>query len=186
MLMYALGFDAKSAIPLNLIVSLVTLALSMLVGSRAVSAMAVLPFLPEIIVLAAGGIVSAFYGARLVQGLPSKHLVRVIAILLAGLGIMMLVEVARPFSYGGIVPAPPPLTSLISLGVVLSGQRYWRLGTVPTGRGVQRNAGAMSAGSIVGAVLGGLAISIAPVPLLKALLGWVLIPAAAKTVASLR
>jgi hypothetical protein len=33
-----------------------------------------------------------------VQGLQSKHLVRVIAVLLAGIGIMMLVEVTRPFS----------------------------------------------------------------------------------------
>jgi uncharacterized protein len=32
-LMYGIGFDAKSAIPLNLIVSLVTLAFSMLVGA---------------------------------------------------------------------------------------------------------------------------------------------------------
>ena len=44
----------------------------------------------------------------------------------------------------------------------------------------------MIAGSIVGAVLGGLAVGIAPVQFLKALLGCVLIVAAAKTVASRR
>jgi hypothetical protein len=32
--MYAIGFDAKAAIPLNLMVSFVTLALSMMVRSR--------------------------------------------------------------------------------------------------------------------------------------------------------
>jgi hypothetical protein len=41
--MYAIGFDAKSAIPLNLMVSLMTLAFSLLARSRAVSATAILP-----------------------------------------------------------------------------------------------------------------------------------------------
>jgi uncharacterized membrane protein YfcA len=229
-LMYAIGFDAKSAIPDNLVVSLVTLAFSMLVRSRVASATAILPFFPEIIGLAAGGMVSAFYGARLVRGLQSGHLVRIIAVLLAGIGTMMLVEVARPFSYAAVVPAAPAAhvavgfvigiglvgsilgvaggelliptlmfvfgasiktagsaSILISLGVVLSGLwRYWRLGLVPTGRGAQRITGAMSAGSIVGAVLGGLAVGIAPVSFLKVLLGCVLIAAAAKTAASRR
>ena len=35
-LMYGIGFEAKSAIPLNLMVSLVTLAFSMIARSRAV------------------------------------------------------------------------------------------------------------------------------------------------------
>src|SRR5258708_5832829 len=76
-LMYAIGFDAKAAVPLNLMVSLVTLAFSLIVRSRAVSATAVLPFLPEVIGLAAGSILSAAYGARLVQRLASKHLVQI-------------------------------------------------------------------------------------------------------------
>src|ERR1700726_446686 len=65
-LMYAIGFDAKSAVPLNLLVSLVTLAFAAITPSRAVSLGAVVPHLPEILGLAAGGIVSAFYGAHLV------------------------------------------------------------------------------------------------------------------------
>jgi uncharacterized membrane protein YfcA len=44
----------------------------------------------------------------------------------------------------------------------------------------------MSAGSIVGAVLGGLAVAYAPIVFLKVLLGCVLIAAATKTIASNR
>jgi uncharacterized membrane protein YfcA len=177
-----------------------------------------------------GGIVSAFYGARLVRSLTSARLIQIIGLLLAGLGCLMLAEVAHPFSYAGLVPdsqlahlaiggfvglgiglvssmlgvaggelliptmmfifgvdikTAGSASILISLGVVLSGLwRYWRLGSIPSGRGVARIAGAMGAGSIIGAVLGGLAVPFAPVALLKVVLGFVLLAAAAKTIAS--
>jgi uncharacterized protein len=60
-LMHGIGFGAKSAVPLNLMVSLVTLAFALTVRSRAVSLTAIVPHLPE---ASAGGIASAFYGAR--------------------------------------------------------------------------------------------------------------------------
>jgi uncharacterized membrane protein YfcA len=231
-LMYAIGFDAKSAIPLNLMVSFVTLTLSMMVRSRAVSMTALVPYGPEIVGLALGGVVSAFYGAPLVRSLTSERLVQIIGVLLAGVGCLMLLEVAHPFGYAAIVPDSqlthlatgaaiglgiglvssmlgvaggelliPTLmfmfgadiktagsaSILISLGVVLSGLwRYWRIGGLPGGRGVVRITGAMSAGSVVGAVLGGLAVAFAPVAFLKVLLGCVLLAAAVKTIASHR
>jgi uncharacterized membrane protein YfcA len=49
------------------------------------------------------------------------------------------------------------------------------------GRGAQRITAAMGAGSIIGATLGGLAVTYAPVAFLKALLGGVLLAAAGKT-----
>ena len=226
-LMYGMGFDAKSAIPLNLLVSLVTLAFSLAVRSRSVSAAEILPFLPEIVGLAAGGILSAFYGAKLVQRLQSRYLIRAIAILLGGIGLMMIGEVVRPFGHAAVVPDAPAAhvvigfamgigiglvssilgvaggellipalvfvfgagikaagsaSILISLGVVFSGLwRYWRLDAIPQGRGIQRITGAMAAGSVLGALFGGLAVAYAPVEFVKILLGCVLLAAAAKT-----
>ena len=58
---------------------------------------------------------------------------------------------------------------------------YWRLDAIPSGRGIQRLISAMTLGSIVGALLGGSAVSVAPVAFLKVLLGCVLIGAAGKT-----
>jgi uncharacterized protein len=231
-LMYGIGFDAKSSIPLNLMVSLVTLALSAMVRSRVMSVNAIAPFLPEVIGLAAGGIASASYGARLVQRLTSKRLVQTIGALLAGIGVLMLAEVAYPFQSVAVLPNSPAAhlavgfaigigiglvssmlgvaggelliptlvfifgadiktagsaSILISLGVVLMGLwRYWRLGAIPTRRGVRRIISAMSAGSIIGAAIGGAAVAYAPVAFLKILLGCVLIAAAGKTIASRR
>lgn len=226
-LMYAIGFDAKGAIPLNLMVSVLTLAFSFIVRSQAVSTSAILPFLPEVVGLAAGGILSAAYGPRLVKQLTSRHLMQIIGVLLAAIGMLMLVEVAHPFAsvvllrdalgarvtvgfaigigiglvssllgvaggelliptlmfiFGADIKTAGSASILISLGVVVSGLwRYSRLGMIPCGRGVQRMTGAMSAGSIIGALLGGLAVAYAPAAVLKALLGCVLIAAAGKT-----
>jgi uncharacterized membrane protein YfcA len=107
--MYGIGFDAKSAIPLNLMVSLVTLAFAMIVRSRAVSADALLPYLPEVIGLSIGGIVSASWGARLVKHLANKHLVHIIGALLASIGVLMLAEVALSFQHAPLLPPSPAI-----------------------------------------------------------------------------
>ena len=228
-LMHGIGFDAKSAVPLNLMISLVTLTFALLSRSGAVSLMAIVPHLPEVAGLAIGGMASAAYGASLVRRLSGEWLVRLIAFLLIGIGALLLWEAIFPFRFA---PALPPLTTvhllagivigvgvglvgsvlgvaggelliptlififgaeiraagsasiLISLGIVLTGLwRYWRSNAIPQGRGIQRITFAMSAGSIVGAMLGGFAVAYAPIGFLKLFLGCVLIAAAAKTIA---
>jgi uncharacterized membrane protein YfcA len=86
------------------------------------------------------------------------------------------------FVFGADIRTAGSASILVSLGVVLSGLwRYWRMGAIPRGRGVRRVTSAMGAGSILGAILGGLALGYAPIEFLKLLLGGVLIAAAAKT-----
>ena len=226
-LMYGIGFDARSAVPLNLLTSLVTLAFALAIRSGAVSLAAVVPYVPEMIGLLAGGMASAFYGAQLVKRLSDRRLVRLIAALLAALGLLLMTEAILPFQSGDLLPPGvavhvaigaviglgvglvssvlgvaggelliPALvlifgadiktagsaSILISLGVVSIGlYRYWRAAAIPCGRGPQRIATAMAAGSIIGATIGGLAVAYAPVAFLKLLLGCVLLAAAAKT-----
>jgi uncharacterized membrane protein YfcA len=103
-LMHAVGFEAKSAVPLNLMVSLITLTFPMVTRSRAVPLNDVASYLPEVFGLAAGGILSAYHGARLVQALSTRRLVQIIGVLLAGIGCLMLLEVAHPLHY--IKPLP--------------------------------------------------------------------------------
>ena len=228
-LMHSIGFDAKSAVPLNLLVSAVTLGFAIASRSWVISPTAIIPHLPEVSGLALGGIASAFYGTRLVKTLNTKRLVQLIACLLAVIGGLLILEAVSPLQHADFLPANQAIhfgvgvafgvgiglvssvlgvaggelliptllfifgadirtagsaSLLIAVGFVLTGLwHYWRIGAIPQGRGVQRITAAMSAGSILGAIVGGLAVAYAPVEGLKLLLGIVLIGAAAKTIA---
>jgi uncharacterized membrane protein YfcA len=106
-LMYSVGSDARSSVPLNLLTSLVTLAFALAVRSGAVSLGAVLPLLPAMVGLLVGGMASAFYGARLVSRLSNVHLVRLIAVLLGTIGLLMTAEAFLPFQSGDLLPPSP-------------------------------------------------------------------------------
>ena len=60
-LMHGIGFETKSAVLLNLTVSLVTLPFAMISRSGAVSLVAVVRHLPEVAGLALGGMASAVF-----------------------------------------------------------------------------------------------------------------------------
>jgi uncharacterized protein len=229
-LMHAIGFDARSAVPLNLIVSFITLSFALATRWHAAPLAAAAPHSPEIAGLAIGGMASAIHGARLVRLISNRRLIMLIAALLGAIGILLLLEAALQFQNVSVIPDGASIrflaglaiglviglvasilgvaggellipslmfvfgldiktagsaSALISLVIVAAGiGRYWRLDAIPKGYGVRRIILAMGAGTIVGVVLGGLAVAVAPVELLKLALGCVLIAAAAKTVSS--
>jgi uncharacterized membrane protein YfcA len=225
-LMYVVGYSARTAVPLNLAVTLVTLTFALVVRSGAVSVAALVPYLNELAGLAVGGVASSFYGTRFVTAIKSEHLIKTIAALLAALGVLILFEVAYPLQYAQVIPAgavfhfgaglalgiiiglvssilgvaggellvPTMMfifgadiktagtaSIVISVCVVTSGLwRYWRSGAVEVRLGARRIISAMSAGSVIGAALGGMVVGFAPVATIKAVLGFALIAAAAK------
>jgi uncharacterized protein len=103
-LMHAIGFDARSAIPINLATSLITLAFALVFRSATIAPSSLVPHLPEIVGLAVGGIVSAFYGASVVKRLSDRRLVGLIAVLLAALGLLLIVESIFPFERTALLP----------------------------------------------------------------------------------
>jgi uncharacterized membrane protein YfcA len=89
------------------------------------------------------------------------------------------------FIFGADIKTAGTASIVISVCVVTSGLwRYWRLGAIETRLGARRIVSAMSAGSLIGAALGGIAVGFAPVGAIKAILGCVLIAAAAKVAVS--
>jgi uncharacterized protein len=91
------------------------------------------------------------------------------------------------FIFGADIKAAGTASIVISVCVVISGLwRYWQSGAIETRLGARRIVLAMSAGSLIGAGLGGLAVGFAAVGAIKAVLGFVLIAAAAKVAVSKR
>jgi uncharacterized protein len=89
------------------------------------------------------------------------------------------------FVFGADITTAGTASIVISVCVVISGLwRYWRLGAIEMRLGARRIVSAMSAGSLVGAAFGGIAVGFAPVVAIKALLGCVLIAAATKVAVS--
>jgi uncharacterized protein len=89
------------------------------------------------------------------------------------------------FVFGADIKTAGTASIVISVCVVASGLwRYWRLGAIETTQGPRRIVLAMSAGSLIGVALGGLAVGVASVAAIKAILGCVLIAAAAKVALS--
>ena len=221
-----IGFPARVAIPLNLLVSLVTLTFALVVRNQAVPLSTVMPHVPEMVGLAVGGILSAAGGARLVTRLGDRHLTLSMAALLAAIGALLLVEALVPFHrsafsmdsvilrvgsgaligllvgvvssmlgvaggelliptlvflFGADIKVAGTASVLISLLIVATGLwRYHRSGALMMRGGVPRIAASMSAGSVVGAALGGVAVAFAPTVLVKFVLGVVLLASAAK------
>jgi uncharacterized membrane protein YfcA len=116
-LMYGIGFDARSAVPQNLLMSLITLTFSLAIRSSTVSLAAVVPYIPAIVGLLAGGILSAFYGAGLVSRLSNRRLVGLIAALLGALGLLLMTEAALPFQSGDLLPPSAAAHFAVGLGI---------------------------------------------------------------------
>lgn len=228
-LTHVIGFPARAAIPLNLLISFATLSFALATRNHAVPVSGVITHLPEVGGLTLGGVISAIFGARLVLRMSDRRLTILMATLLTALGLLLLVEAFVPFGNAGLIAESafvrglagvllglgvgavssmlgvaggelliPALvflfgadiriagtaSLLISLAIVATGvSRYHRADALPVTGGPRRIALSMSAGSLIGAALGGLAVAMAPVAFLKVMLGSVLILAAGKTVA---
>jgi uncharacterized membrane protein YfcA len=103
-----LRYAARQAVPLNLTISLVTLAVALVTRGRTLSFASLAPFLPAIGALIAGAVVTAFIGPALASGLSEARLERVILILLVCIGIALIIEGLLPQQLPGLLPAKLP------------------------------------------------------------------------------
>ena len=223
-----IGYPPRAAIPINLLISLATLAVALAFRNYAVPASSLAAHIPEVIGLTLGGVLSAYYGTKLVVRMSNRRLNIVMAFLLCGIGALLLAEAVVPlgtgalgqqsdavravagalvgiavgivssmlgvaggellipaliFLFGADIRVAGSASLLISLAIVATGLwRYHQAGALRLSGSPIRIATGMSAGSAVGAFLGALAVSFAPVAALKIVLGSVLIAAAWKTI----
>ena len=111
-----LGYAARQAIPLNLAVSMVTLATSLAIRGRTLTLTPLLPLTTAIIALISGAVLAAFMGAILSARLSKTHLERIIFFLLVGIGIALVIEGFLPQEGQGFLP--PTAGWRISAGIM--------------------------------------------------------------------
>lgn len=86
------GLAPGVVVPLNSVISLITLCASLVFRAGSLSLSPLVPHLADIAALTAGGLVAALVGAGLVARLSDHRLHQAILVLLVGLGLLLVVE----------------------------------------------------------------------------------------------
>lgn len=99
-----LGYLARQAVPLNLAISLITLAGSLAIRSRTLSLDPVRPFLVPMLAMIAGAVFAAFFGTAWARKLTNEGLEKIILVLLVSIGCALIVEAFLPDDVPALVP----------------------------------------------------------------------------------
>ncbi len=116
-----IGFAARAAVPMNQILSLVTLATALVVRWHTGSLVTVGALAPAVIALGLGGTTAAWFAARLLSRVSDHRLERAIAILLTAIGLLLIGERLLPVGLPALVPAEPgtQIVAGIALGLCI-------------------------------------------------------------------
>jgi uncharacterized membrane protein YfcA len=106
-LVVMIGFTARAAVPMNQILSLITLVTALVVRWHTGSLVGVGAFAPAVITLGIGGVTAAWFAARLLSRVTDHRLERAIAILLMAIGLLLIGEQLLPAGLPALVPAIP-------------------------------------------------------------------------------
>ncbi len=218
------GYPPRSAVALNLAISLITVSAALTVRTVTLDLTPVVALLPVAAAIALGAVASAYLGVGWVHRVPEVQLRRTILVLLLAIGVGLILEAFAPGEATGLLPEPGPTTLLVAvvcglaIGLISSllgvaggeviiptllfvfGADIVAAGTasllisLPTvavgvARHTRRAAFAdrvdrrrmiapMGAGSVLGAIIGGLLVGLAPQDAIKLVLGVILIASA--------
>jgi uncharacterized membrane protein YfcA len=116
-----LGLPLKTAIPVNLSISLLTLLAALPTRLYTLNATALKPFLYETTALGLGAVLGAYAGVTWLRRLSPGALLRAIFTLLSALGLVMIAEAFVSFAPLGVLPdtIPARITSGLALGAVI-------------------------------------------------------------------
>ena len=100
-----LRYSPRQAVPLNLAVSIITIAASLVIRSRTLSFVPVVPYAPAIAALIAGAVIAAWAGTALFSHLSDAWLERMILGLLLVIGVTLIVEGFLPGGAPALLPS---------------------------------------------------------------------------------
>ncbi len=117
----SLKYSAKEAVYLNLAVSLVTIAAAIPIRGRTLSFAPVMPFLPAVLYLIAGAVITAFVGAAIAHKLSNRQLEQIILYLLVTIGTTLIIEGFLPTQIPALLPNIPGvwLTAGVGFGLLI-------------------------------------------------------------------
>lgn len=99
-----LGFAARAAVPMNQLLSLVTLCTALAMRWHTDLLVGVGTFAPAVLALGVGGITAAWFAARLLPKVSDHRLERSIAMLLVAIGALLVAERFLPHGLPALVP----------------------------------------------------------------------------------
>jgi len=116
-----IGLAARTAVPMNQILSLVTLVTALVVRGHAGSLVGVGTFGPAVVSLGLGSITAAWFSARLLSRISDHRLERAIAVLLMAIGVLLIGQRFLPAGVPALVPAQPgwQIAAGITLGLCI-------------------------------------------------------------------
>ena len=115
-----LRYRAKQAVPLNLMISLVTLATSLIMRGRSLSFTALWPLRYGISSMIVGAVTTAIAGTAMAGRLSEDRLHKVILLLLLGIGGLLIIEGFLPSVLPAFIPAAPVAQVIAGIGFGLA------------------------------------------------------------------
>ena len=103
----ALGYSARQAVPLNLAVSTATLFVALITRSRALAVQPLVALAPAVFALLAGSVTSAVFGVRLARRLSDDKIERVVRVLLVLVGIALISGGVSTWQLPTLLPPGP-------------------------------------------------------------------------------
>ena len=111
----SLRLPLKTAIPVNLTVSLLTLLAALPARLYSLNTAILKPFLGETSALAVGAVAGAYAGVNWLRRMSGQTVRRAVFVLLLALGLVMIAEAFVPFAPIGVLPSAMPVRLLASL-----------------------------------------------------------------------
>lgn len=102
-----LGYTARQAVPLNLLISLITVLTAFIIRVNALPTIEAGPLVVPVASLILGAVIAAFAGATLASRLSEQKLTRIILILLLAIGAALILEAFLPWDSVGFLPDNP-------------------------------------------------------------------------------
>jgi uncharacterized membrane protein YfcA len=99
-----LRYSIRAAVPINLVISFITLVASLFIRASVLPLSSVSPHIIEVLALGLGGMIGARWSARFLTQIADHHLEYAVAALLGAIGLLLIIEALLPADPVALMP----------------------------------------------------------------------------------